>query len=287
MELLEKWGYPVIPLAAVVKNRNTRTLPGNATVITIDDGWYSSYLHMVPILREYEYPATIYLTTYYCLNQLPVIDVALQYCFHQTSQKQNAVVHLPDYDFGPLPINSAITRKIALTEALERVRTLDGEREKQVFLRSICEETGVDYDELSEGRWFHLMTPSEVNSAAASVAIELHTHRHRITHNDQDSLKEELALNAEKIQEVTGSTPVHFCYPSGRFTRSIWPTLSDEKIASATTTTIGLTDERSEIYALPRILDGQEVSELEFEAEMCGFMQLIRDTRAFFFNSHG
>jgi hypothetical protein len=48
---------------------------------------------------------------------------------------------------------------------------------------------------------------------------------------------------------------------------------------SATTTDIGLVAADSPPYALPRILDGQDITDLEFEAELCGFMQLLRRLR--------
>jgi len=280
MALLKSWGYPVVSLNDALNNRENGNLPPCATVITIDDGWYSTYLHIVPALKSHDYPATIYLTTYYCQNQAPVIDVALQYCFYA---EQTATLYMPDYTLGPLPIGTPEEREIALKAALGTANNLESDAQKQAFLEALCGETGVNYGALMSERWFHLMTPEEVKIASESgVTIELHTHHHRITHEGKDCLREELRLNGDMIRSITGQDPMHFCYPSGKFSPGVWPTLSSTGIKSATTTDIGLVDGHSPAYALPRILDGQQVSDLEFEAEMSGFMDITRQVRNIF-----
>ncbi|WP_290745933.1 polysaccharide deacetylase family protein [Haliea sp.] len=283
MELLKELGYPVITLTEALEKHQSGELPKGATVITIDDGWQSTYEHMLPVLQALNYPATVYLTTYYCFNQLPVIDVALQYSIHQIDPKRYPLIHVPEYGLGPLPTRTHTEKKQVLAIASKILASLDSDSAKQLFLRSLCQQTGLDYEGLAADRLFHLMTPMEVKETAESgIAVELHTHHHRITHNDEDCLEHELAINSERIQAITGRVPTHFCYPSGRFSPEIWPTLRRTGIASATTTDIGLVNSQSERYALPRILDGQNVSELEFEAEMSGFMELIRHARNLF-----
>ena len=51
-------------------------------------------------------------------------------------------------------------------------------------------------------------------------------------------------------------------------------------IRSATTCEIGLAHRATPRYALPRILDSSRVSQIEFEAEMCGFGELARGLKA-------
>lgn len=283
MELLNELGYPVITLTDALEKRHSGELPKGATVITIDDGWQSTYRHMLPILETLNYPATVYLTTYYCFNQVPVIDVALQYCIHQIDPTRHPFIHVPEYGLGPAPIGTPSEKNQMLAAAARIVARLENDSARQFFLRSLCDKTGLDYDRMAADRLFHLMTPLEVKKAAASgITVELHTHHHRITHNGEDCLDYELAINSERIEALTGRTPAHFCYPSGRFSPEVWPTLSRANIASATTTDIGFVNSQSAKYALPRILDGQNISELEFEAEMSGFMELIRQARKVF-----
>jgi peptidoglycan/xylan/chitin deacetylase (PgdA/CDA1 family) len=62
MEAIRQLGLPVIPMADFVAWKNgTKDIPAKAVVITIDDGWISTYTDAYPILKEFGYPFTIYL----------------------------------------------------------------------------------------------------------------------------------------------------------------------------------------------------------------------------------
>jgi len=275
MALLDKWQYPVISLSEVVNGNKNK--PRCATAITIDDGWYGTWSAMLPVLERHNYPATVYLTTYYCLNQQPVIDVALQYCFHVIDAKRVRALHLPLYNLEPMFTDTDQARKKALAAALNISASLDDDAARQKFLQALCAEIGINHAQLMAGRWFHLMAPEEVKDAAKrGITFESHTHHHRIDHHATDCLAEEISINREHINSLAGRIPQHFCYPSGRFSSALWPILEMGHMASATTTDIGLVDDKTPKYALPRILDGHDVSELELEAEMSGFMELSR-----------
>jgi len=281
MALLAEWQYPIVPLSALIDPGGDH-LPC-ATAITIDDGWHGTWSAMLPVLEQHNYPATVYLTTYYCLNQNPVIDVALQYCFHVAASRNIGTVHLPQYQFGPFYIKSEVVPQDAFMAALDTAKGLSSDRERQEFLKTLCRELGINYEKMLVERWFHLMSPDEVRDAAArGVSFECHTHHHRTTHRGESSLEQEIIINSEHIQQLTGKVPQHFCYPSGHYTQNMWPILENNRLISATTTDIGLVDGSNDRYALPRILDGQDVSELEFEAEMSGFMELVRRLRTLY-----
>ena len=64
MQALRDRGITVISLADFIawkKNDGSKTLPENCALITIDDGWLSVYTDAFPILREFNYPFTMYL----------------------------------------------------------------------------------------------------------------------------------------------------------------------------------------------------------------------------------
>ena len=61
MELLKQNGYQPIPLKALADFVDSgKDLPEKAVVITFDDGYYSNYQYAYPILKEYQFPATIF-----------------------------------------------------------------------------------------------------------------------------------------------------------------------------------------------------------------------------------
>nr|MBF0222619.1 polysaccharide deacetylase family protein [Desulfobulbaceae bacterium] len=64
MQFLRDNSYQVISLAdliAYLKNKGAKPLPEKTVVITIDDGYVSTYTGAWPILKKYRYPFTVFL----------------------------------------------------------------------------------------------------------------------------------------------------------------------------------------------------------------------------------
>lgn len=91
LEYLAKSGFPLLTLDEGVRRLKNGTLPDNATVVTIDDGFYSTFKHAVPALVKYGIPATLYVTTYYSQKEAPVFRLLLQYVFWATKQQTLAL----------------------------------------------------------------------------------------------------------------------------------------------------------------------------------------------------
>jgi len=64
LSYLKEHGYKVIPIEQVVSLlKNGKELPGNAVAITIDDAYVSVYERAYPLLREFGYPFTVFVST--------------------------------------------------------------------------------------------------------------------------------------------------------------------------------------------------------------------------------
>lgn len=277
MSLLSKLRFPVVPLDYAIENRNKGNLPDCATVITIDDGWYSTFLHMLPILEKNNYPATVYVTTYYSEKQTPVFDVALQYMMAITKRKRLSLQSVDTSCYGDFDLANMEQKALAREQLQSYVASLEGEDSRQEMMNKIGDMLGVPYSEIIDNKLFHLMTPEQIEEMSCrGVDIQLHTHRHRISHLGKDCISEEIKGNRESLKPFTSKSLIHFCYPSGVYDESVWPQLEAAGIVSATTTETGLVNQKPHKYALPRILDGEYVSDIEFEAELVGFGELKR-----------
>ncbi|MEJ7804781.1 MAG: hypothetical protein WKG03_02525, partial [Telluria sp.] len=80
------------------------------------------------------------------------------------------------------------------------------------------------------------------------------------------------------IVEAGLPRPTHYCYPSGNFDGAASDALSAMGVQTATTCLPGLITQAnaSESHYLPRFLDGESISMLEFEAELSGFSDIVR-----------
>jgi len=135
---------------------------------------------------------------------------------------------------------------------------------------------GVDYAEIRRSRILSLMTPDEFRRLPGfGLDVQLHTHRHRFP-EEPACAAQEIADNRAFLQTVTDRPLVHFCYPSGEWSERSWRTLDEMGIESAVTCDRGLNDATTPRFALRRFLDGQNVSQIEFEAEVSGFLDLAR-----------
>lgn len=64
LQMLSRTGFRTIPLTEAIECINRRELfPDRAFVITFDDGYESVYRHALPVLRDLNFSATVYLTT--------------------------------------------------------------------------------------------------------------------------------------------------------------------------------------------------------------------------------
>lgn len=64
MEFIATRGYKVITLYEVVEAIKTgKKLPRNSVTITFDDGYLDNYVYAYPVLKKYNFPATIFFIT--------------------------------------------------------------------------------------------------------------------------------------------------------------------------------------------------------------------------------
>lgn len=272
--------YPVISLDEAVSGLAAGTLPDCATVITIDDGWYGTYRHMVPELATAKLPATIYSTTYYTESQTPIFGLAVAYMFSVAPKAMVDLSSLGPVFSDSVDLASPDARELAIQTVMEY-----GEEElDRTGRHELCGRLGtligVDYAELDRNRVFHLMTFDELkDTAARGIGIQLHTHRHRFRTNDPADNEREIEDNRSRLQAISTQPLKHFCYPSGEYEPSAWPQLTKFGIVSATTTDQGLAYADSEALALDRLSDGERVHMLAFEAELAGFNELLRRFR--------
>jgi len=218
MAWLRRHGYRVISLDEAVDALRQGKATRDAVVITMDDGFYGSFLYGIPIAMEFGYPVTVYVTTWYVENHAPVVGLVQQY-----EEWRGAA---PEAD-----------------------------------------------------RRFTLMTAAEIAEAArCGIDIQLHTHRHRWP-SSADELRREIADNRRVLMPLVSKSLCHFCYPSGTFTTEHWPLLRELGITSATTLERGMVRSDDHPLRLPRLLDGSNLTPIEFQARMCGLLDLLQETR--------
>jgi len=270
MQQLQRSRCAVLPLGEAVERLYKNDLPDRAVALTFDDGFADFYHRAFPIIGDFGFPVTLYLTTFYSYYNRPVFDVMCSYLLWRGRARtliakdfigEDARVNLATND-----AREAVLKKIRDFAAQQKLTA----EEKDARAAALAEHLGVDYQELLERRVIHNVTPAEARELSQrGVDVQLHTHRHR-TPLDHNLFRREIEDNRRCINEITGKNPTHFCYPSGVYARRFLPWLDEAGIKSATTCEVGFASRASHPLLLPRFLDNNTMTLIEFEAWLTG-----------------
>lgn len=274
MQALQDYGCNVLPLAEALQRRENGTLPKCSVVLTFDDGASDFYHQALPILREFGWPATVYLTSYYVNYNRPVFDTMCSYLMWKGQGRKLNVTGLMN-GTGSLDLSSAPAREaatVALREFTRREKF--SARKKDELLTALAERLSIDYQAILSKRILHLLSTDELAKLAAEgVDIQLHTHRHHAP-KSRDSFMHELGENRNFITRFT-KLPHHFSYPDGEYADCYGPWLDACDVVSATTCEPGLVTNESDPYKLPRVVDTSSLQSIELEGWISGFSNFL------------
>ncbi len=281
MDLIARHDYPVLGLSDAVARMDDGTLPDCATVITIDDGWLGTYERLVPVLKRRGFPATLYVTTYYAVTETAVFEMFVPYLFWRSANKTIDLARLADGLEGSFDLDDARSRQAAFDRILAYANAELDAAGRQLLANTISDQLGCDTAAMSSAGLFRLVDRRRISELAANnVDIQLHTHRHRLPSGRRDEVEREIRDNAAVLEPIAGTAREHFCYPSGIHDLSQLPWLEALGIRTATTVAPGFCYRDTPRLLLPRILDSEAVSDIEFEAELSGFIELTRKFRS-------
>ena len=244
LALIERMGFAVISLDELSTRLHQKQSLRNTLIFTVDDGWTGFAEMAWPLLAAKQWPCTLYLTTWCMQHRLPVLNVLRRYL-------QWKGISLPNLDAD----DQIAWQQIQGVAQAGDLTTSNGQA------------------------LFHLISLEQTeNLVKQGLDIQLHTHRHRVPEQDNLLIKE-LEDNRQFLEQapsIRSENLNHFCYPSGEYRPVQFATLARAQIKTATTTELGLVRSNSHPYALPRLLDADNISALEFEAELSGFKSLVR-----------
>lgn len=274
-------GFSVVPLDAAVDGLGRREgRPALPVVITFDDGWYSTYRELLPVLARHDVPSTLYLCTGYFERGQPIPPVVVNYLIWKAARAQATLAGFGAGIDGTHDLRDrAATR--ALVEAL--VAHLEGIADpaaNRAAIERLAVALGVAPADLDlASRRFDYVTPAELAEVPGmGCTVELHGHVHLYPVGDPRRLQADLAECARAIRAQGLPEARHYCYPSGDYDENSHAALAAIGVKSATTCVPGLIDVASgrALSYLPRFLDGERIHPLEFQAEMSGFSDFLK-----------
>lgn len=279
MAHLKRLNYPVIGLDEAVEALDKKNLPKNAVAITFDDGWLGTFTKAIPVLQSHDFPVSIYVTSYFAEKQLPVMDVMLAYVLWKTQHSQ---FDLSALNRDGLAGKFDLTDPGQISDLVERLGSyLMKSGDYLTLISDFCTALEVNWPEMHSAGIFMLASPDVIAATAKEqgVNIELHSHNHRLPQNCYEECAREIMENRSRLELWSGQKCRHFCYPNGFYSEVQFSWLEKMGIKSATTVKAGLNGYKSNKMELSRFLDGENITDIEFEAELCGILPLLRTVK--------
>lgn len=233
-------------------------LPPNPLIITIDDGYQDNYEYAYPILKKYNAPATIFLTTDFISHKAWLWANQLEYILKNSST--------PHFTF---PVSD--------TDRVFQVDTFSGWHQTQLTLFNYCRTLeNQKKDSLLEGLALQLgvQVPYEVTDAflpltwnqiremqSSSIGYGSHACTHPIMSRLSDNeLAHELNVSKNEIEKNTDAKVDVFCYPNGQpddISETVIDHVRLSGYSAAVTTVPGFNQlDNREPYSLKRVVIG-------------------------------
>lgn len=272
---LKENNYEVISLNQAIKNKQANQEKNHAIVLTYDDGQSNFYSQCFPLLKEYSYPATVYVNTLFIENEALIFRHAFKYFFWKSTALS---FDFSDKDF---PIKKLHKNARNFSSDIEKIFIFVEKKysflEQKELLIELYTKYHLSLDFLINKKAFFTVTEDELRELEKSaISVDLHTHTHSMLISAFECEKE-IVKNKAALKRILNKNEFHFCYPSGIWSKDLWPVLEKENILSATTCEGQFNFKDRHLYELNRIMDSENLSDIEFEAEVSGMAPFLRD----------
>jgi len=219
-----KANFRVISVNQLVSEINEGFVEPYSVALTFDDGHQDFYTNAWPLLKKYQLPASLYVTTGFVDHICWLWPDLLRYILLNTQQN---TIDIPGVGETPLEQSNILNVWNRLGDYCLGLRTADRTR----FLQDLAQELNVSTDiqplsPFSPVTWDQLR---EMQREGLDVGS--HTVTHPILSDlEEDQLVTELTSSYQRIQDEMGHPPTGICYPNG-MARDISPLV--EKLARA------------------------------------------------------
>ncbi|WP_390593344.1 polysaccharide deacetylase family protein [Simiduia litorea] len=201
--------FNVLPIRELLKAQASGEVPNNAIAITFDDGHQDFYTHAWPILKKYNLPATLYVTTGFIDNQCWLWPDLLRHILLTTPAQ-----HVVADGINTLPLTEAKVLSTWNTIASYCLNLSSDERTQ--YISNLASQLNVDIAQKPSPLFCGVSWDNLREMASEGLDVGSHTVSHRILSNLSDEeLTTELATSKQRIEDELGNNCTGICYPNG------------------------------------------------------------------------
>lgn len=239
--------FHVLPLSEAIRALQENRLPAKAICITFDDGYRSTHDVALPILQEFNLPATVFVTSAYLGEGNMWNDRII-----------DAIRQIPDGDFNLQEIEMGVQ---TIGNIADRKKILKKVNDGCKYLTPVKRLEVVDKLEKLTGNadapGLMLTREMVLHLSRSGVEIGGHTVTHPIlTKLTDDAARLEIIENKATLEQIIGKPITLFAYPNGKvgmdFDQRHMRIAKEAGYHAAFTTAIGAASQKTDLYQVPR-----------------------------------
>lgn len=208
--------YDIVSMDEVVQHiRDGAGFKRPSVAITFDDGYLDNYTLAYPVLKKYNVPATIYLTTGLIGTKNRTWPDQIEYALLATGKK---TVELPSLlDGMAVAIGSDKEKERACLEIGQAFKVVPNDTREQL-LKDLLRALGLNGQSPENAGERVMLNWDEVREMARSgITIGCHSHTHPILSSmPAKDAKEEIYVSKKIVEENLERAAKHFAIPNGR-----------------------------------------------------------------------
>lgn len=236
-------------------------VPSRAACITFDDGYKDNYTFAYPILRKYNVPATIFLTTGYIGRSWPFHKA--RFAIWNTHVTKFKVKGLGSYCLNSLSDRLSVMQRIE--HLLDELPAREKNRAIETLLKVLDADLPSRFEECHTLSWDEILEMSQ-----NGISFGAHTVTHTtLTKLPIEEAREEIIQSKNDIEKRLGAPCTLFAYPNGEFNTKIIELLKENGFTGAVTIIPGMITKRATPFMLNRITAGSDF--YTFNAYLSGF----------------
>ena len=230
--------------------------PQKTAVLTFDDGWSDNYVYAFPILKKYNIPATIFLTTGFMGNTSTFWQEKLMFLLSVFQNRPEASISdfciclrkLPDKIKDSLKLNM---NKKVLWNFPEELKYMN---DKTLNDLMDCLEKLLNYPKIPINTNNFITWDQAREMISSKIDFGSHSQNHKILPQlSSEDIEREVSTSKKKIEDELQTVVKAFAYPNGAYDEIVIDKLRKTSYQIAVTTEPGLNSFRTNHYRLKRI----------------------------------
>ena len=202
--------FNVVSIEDLLRDVKNNTVKPYSLVLTFDDGHHDFYANAWPILKKYNLPASLYITTGFVDGTTWLWPDLLKYILLNSNAAILNVENLGDIS------THKTEHHISWHKLGDHCLTLSVEARNKLLLQ-LAKDAKISVADKPQPP-FHSVTWAQLHEMSSDgLIVGSHTVTHPILSSlSVENLRYELAISASAIQQHLGAAPAGICYPNGR-----------------------------------------------------------------------